>query len=301
VDREQSDACWTGWQRPQVGLTRFERSLCRRGGDVGDRVRENLATFLVALLSVVAIAVAIIGILRSGFHDPVWPSFVANLAIAIATLILMWQSVEISRRQLEGQRRSILIPESPPFSPHEKFRKGGGYFSVRIRNVGSGAALEICGLLMYRPDDRKALPTQFFAFEALPIAPGSSRDIAFRKGVRLFTGKERIGGIPLGISRKAPGPENIDPTDRRPGWIARLTLTWWDEAGLKHAAIFDLDYAGVWHHVSFRAGIREDLRDLNEKKGREIRWAARLSRLSAFMRRLQFLLRPRFLRPRRPP
>jgi uncharacterized membrane protein YfcA len=74
------------------------------------RVQETLAFFLVVLLAVGAILGAAVRVLVSGFYDPGWVSFAVDVALAIATLILMWQSVEISRRQLTSQRRPMLIP-----------------------------------------------------------------------------------------------------------------------------------------------------------------------------------------------
>jgi hypothetical protein len=110
---------------------------------------------------------------------------------------------------------------------------------LRLYNVGSGTALSVCGVLILQPHDPKTLPKQFSVFERLPIAPGDSWEIALREGGSLFSGEERIGGIPLGV------PQEEEK-------IARLTLTWRDEAGLKHAAVFDLDHRKRWLFVGFR-------------------------------------------------
>jgi len=122
---------------------------------------------------------------------------------------------------------------------------------LRLRNVGPGAALEICGVLMLRRHDPETLPKRFSVFEALPLAPGDSRDIVLREGGTLFSEKECIGGIPVGLPREEK--------------IARLTLTWRDEAGLKHAAVFDLDRMKRWRPIGFQHEISEDLWDLDAK------------------------------------
>jgi hypothetical protein len=252
----------------------------------------------IIILSTVAIAY---WILYPDPHDPTRISAAASVAVAAATLILAvltWRSVKISREHIEIQRRPILVPQSPPWDPQlspwgsdvppDLARMAGSPqwlantsdVQIRLRNVGPGAALHICGVLMLRRHAPQTLPERFSIFGALPLAPGDSREIIFREGGTLFTEQERIGGIPLGV------PQEEEK-------IARLTLTWRDEAGLKHAAVFDLDHRKRWLFVGFRHEIPEDLWDMDEKKRREIRWAARLSRLSAFMRRLQFLLRPR--------
>jgi hypothetical protein len=234
------------------------------------RVQETLAFFLVVLLAVGAILGAAVRVLVSGFYDPGWVSFAVDVALAIATLILMWQSVEISRRQLTSQRRPILIPQSPPWHPHlspwDPHAPSGLAEMVEsptwlarisdvqlwLYNVGSGTALSICGVLILQPYDPKTLPKQFSVFERLPIAPGDSREIALREGGSLFSGEERIGGIPLGVLQEEG--------------IARLTLTWRDEAGLKHAAVFDLDLTGRWLPIGFQHEIPEDLWDMEKEK-----------------------------------
>jgi hypothetical protein len=55
---------------------------------------------------------------------------------------------------------------------------------ARLRNAGGGTALNIRAVLMLRPHDPKVLPKQFSAFEALPIAPGDSREIEMGEGGR---------------------------------------------------------------------------------------------------------------------
>jgi len=228
------------------------------------RVRENLATFLVFLLSAVAIILAIAGILRSGFHDPVWLSFIANLTIAIANVILMWQSVDISRRQVESQRHPYLSPRYPPSSGVlvNYSRKWFEYndINIQIFNSGPGTAMQICGILMLQPDAPTVRPRQFLSSGGnLQILPQEHTEILFleipESGKR-FTGKERIGGIPLGVPREEKK-------------IARLTLTWRDRDGLKHVAVFDLirglDDQETWSPVGYRGKIRKDLWDLISK------------------------------------
>jgi hypothetical protein len=232
-------------------------------------LQENWAVLLVPLLALGAIA----WILVPDPRDPVRLGSAANVTVAAATFILAvltWRSVQISRRQLASQRRSILIPQSPPNIPENvppdikeiagnpQWLANTSDVQIRLYNVGSGTALSICGVLILQPHDPKTLPKQFSVFEQLPIAPGDSREIIFREGGTLFTEQERIGGIPLGV------PQEEEK-------IARLTLTWRDEAGLKHAAVFDLDHRKRWLFVGFRHEIPEDLWDMDEKKRREIR------------------------------
>ena len=59
---------------------------------------------------------------------------------------------------------------------------------------------------MLRRHDPKTLPKRFSVFEPLPIAPGDSGDIILREGVTLFSGEERMGGIPPGVPRRRRSP-----------------------------------------------------------------------------------------------
>ena len=255
---------------------------------------------LIIVLSTVAIAAWVLyWILYLDPHDPTRISAAAGVAAAAATLILAaltWRSVEISREHIEIQRRPILIPDSLPMPPGfqelpedlkrearervETLLANASALRARLRNAGGGTALNIRAVLMLRPHDPKVLPKQFSAFEALPIAPGDSREIEMGEGGTLFSADDRVGGIPMGVP-EAPGPGNMNLLDRRPRRIARLALTWRDEAGLKHAGFFDLDAQFRWHGVGFRRGIPQDLQDLDEEKGRQM-WEEQRQRPNPF-------------------
>lgn len=239
--------------------------------------QENGFLILTGILSIAAIA----WILYPDPRDPVRISAAASVAVAAATLILAAltrRSVEISREHIEIQRRPILIPDSPlmflnsesPIANVWERLNNANAIRIRLRNAGGGTALNVRAVLILRPYDPKVLPKQFSAFEALPIAPGGSREIEMGEGGTLFSADDRVDGIPMGVPQEAPGPKNSDPHDRRPRLVARLTLTWRDEARLKHAGFFDLDAQSRWHGVGFRHGIPQDLQDLDERKGAQI-------------------------------
>lgn len=141
--------------------------------------------------------------------------------------------------------------------------------------------MSVRAVLMRRSDNPNVLPEQFSAFEALPLPPGDVREIPMDPGGTIFGPDDRVGGIRLGVPPEEPGPGNVDPADRRPRRVARLTLTWRDEAGLKHAGFFDLDARGRWHGAGFRLRIPRDLQDLDEEKGVQIRKEQR-GRLNPF-------------------
>ncbi|WP_322794736.1 hypothetical protein [Thermoflexus sp.] len=251
-------------------------------------LRENWFCITIAIPSIATI----VWILYPDSHDSTRISAAAGVAVAAATLILAaltWRSVKISREHIEIQRRPILIPDSPLMFLNSESSMANVWerlnnadaVRIRLRNAGGGTALNVRAVLILRPYNPKVLPTQFSAFEAFPLPSGDSREIEMGLGGTIFNIDDQAGGVQLGVPPEEPGPENVNPANRRPRRVARLTLTWRDEAGLKHAGFFDLDAQSRWHVVGFRHGIPRDLQDLDEEKGVQIRKEQR-GRLNPF-------------------
>lgn len=226
--------------------------------------RARLAALMAAMLLMFILIIILPG-------DPYRIGAASSAAVAFATLLLAWftwQSVQQSREQMRAMRRPVLVPISAPprDAPHSR------EFAIEIRNVGCGLALAVWAVWMPRRASAQAgLPRQYSAAHPFPIPPGEAASVRLEKGGTLFAEEDRIGEEPLAVPAGEPGPETIDPSERRPRRIGRLTLTWRDVFGLKHAGTFDLDLQGRWIAERIQEKIPKDLSDLDQEKGERIR------------------------------
>jgi len=190
-----------------------------------------------------------------------------TLALALATLVLAGvafnQMKEERKRAQETQRaslRPLLIPVNPlglvPNPDNDavaEFWSGSGRLSgheVEIENVGSGVATNVCGVI---------LP---------PIEPTPDTDKVFsmRLPRPIANGQPLHGHFEIGAILIFPGNhiENISLfAPKNPFYLLRLTLTYWDVLGLKHASVFDLNRNLVWEQVAILNEISQDLRDID--------------------------------------
>lgn len=226
--------------------------------------RARLAALMAAMLLMFILIITLPG-------DPYRIGAASSAAVAFATLLLAWftwQSVQQSREQMRAMRRPVLVPISAPprDAPHSR------EFAIEIRNVGCGLALAVWAVWIPRRASAQAgLPRQYSAAHPFPIPPGEAASVCLKEGETLFAEEDRIGEEPLAVPAGEPGPETIDPSERRPRRIGRLTLTWRDVFGLKHAGTFDLDLQGRWIAERIQEKIPKDLADLDREKGERIR------------------------------
>lgn len=198
---------------------------------------------------------------------------VATVEVALGSVYGIYQGQKQARETLYALSCPILVPRErsadEDIDPeHEPFRWNAARHNIVIENVGKGVALDIWGVLMppdYGP--RPDLPPQFFMRCRAPIKPGETVTTSFELGGFVFQCDNKIGKHPLCVPKEhAPTKELGSLTDRTPRYQARLTLTYSDVFGRKHASIFDYSTADTWSHVDFLKEIPKRLDEMDQEK-----------------------------------
>jgi len=193
---------------------------------------------------------------------------IATIAVALATVVLAAITYLSVREVRHGQRalsHPILVPTNVP---NQKDLVNATERPIDVANVGTGVATDIWGVLFPQSTPQPWVPRQLSLRHTLPLRSGEVRAMTFSAGGTMFTEKDRIGPFLLTVPPElAPERGFPNPLDRRERVIARLTLTCRDSFGLRHAAVFDLDWLGHWVSVATSRQVRRDLRDLDAGKG----------------------------------
>ena len=134
---------------------------------------------------------------------------------------------------------------------------------VPVSNGGAGAAFDLCGVLLGIADDPAILPNRFTLWKDIPLPAAASRDAILAHGMTMISGTARIGGSPLQPPPK-PNPGEV-MIGAIPWYIARLTLTYKDVFGRKHAAMFDYSSQERWENAVFLDNVEHDLADLDRE------------------------------------
>ena len=143
---------------------------------------------------------------------------------------------------------------------------------MRVQNVGTGVATNIWGVFM--PSTRNGAIPQYSKHFPVPIYAGESLSSAvpysqyFTRGGTIFDGDDKIDEHSLCVPEERAPAQNSNHSSRRDRCIARLTLTYHDIFGRKHASIFDLTQSGGWVEIAMLPNITHDLGDLDEAKVR---------------------------------
>jgi|GEM_PF-3503323 len=164
--------------------------------------------------------------------------------------------------------RPLLIPVVPDMSEQSDveepitFDWNATPFFVTIQNVGAGIATNIwIAILPPAP-----LPDSTYQYVSrlgspLPSESGPVK-VYLRQGDALFRESDSLQKYTLAI----PPDRVAGPTERADRFLARLSITYQDIFGRKHASIFDLSDRGIWVNVAFLRHIARDLGDIDAAK-----------------------------------
>ncbi len=137
-------------------------------------------------------------------------------------------------------------------------------------SMWTGIATNVWGVLM-PPAPMPSSTYQYSHRLASPLSVGEEGPIYFTKGGTVFTCDDKIGSHTLCVPKeRAPEDGFADTTDRRDRCVVRLTLTYSDIFGRKHASIFDYTLTNMWVCVAFIPNIEYDLDEMDEAKGIKI-------------------------------
>lgn len=139
---------------------------------------------------------------------------------------------------------------------------------VAIKNAGAGIALNMWGIVFEGEPDLENLKQtgQHHSHRyALPLEPGQVSREDWKGGALPLGGDIEIGATKrhkLYAPRKPSAKEQLQGV---PAKVARLTLTYSDIFGRKHAAIYDLTSQMQWELVDYLRNIPEDLGGLERE------------------------------------
>ena len=107
----------------------------------------------------------------------------------------------------------------------------------------------------------------FHAVVPAPIAAGGSTKVMLRVGGYMIIEDDAISGIRMGVPPERT-PEEGFPSPHRtePRCTARLTITYTDLFGAKHASIFDWQELGGWLAVKVVAHADALIEDVDARR-----------------------------------
>lgn len=213
-----------------------------------------------------------------------WLTAIGTIASPIAALgIAVWgalssrkQARENERKLLEAQydlERPILVVEGgllltdsgrldiDTHGPKQRF--------LRLRNVGRGIATNIQGVIFGSAPDAPNIPAYVqatnyhkFTFQSdRPLTPGElTEPLEYTPGGFDAPGDTAIDGYTL----LAPAHNEI-VQQGLPSRAARVTITYHDLFGRKHASRFDFTDQRKWVSYPISKGIADDLTDLRQR------------------------------------
>ena len=184
------------------------------------------------------------------------------------------EAQEEARRQFLEAQYAASHPLIVPIVPEAGFEQlsklqaqfpwNAPFVDIKIRNVGTGIATNVWGVVM----PSEPMPNSAFQFShryACPLSVNEEEVAYFTKGGTLFTCDDKIGQYTLCVPKeRAPEEGFANTNDRRDRCVVRLTLTYADIFGRKHASIFDYTLTNMWVCVAFIPDIEHDLGEMDE-------------------------------------
>lgn len=167
------------------------------------------------------------------------------------------ETLRLARAQIEQGKQPILLPLSdlPQVAVTSQLDYANVEFKFNCLNVGTGVALNIWGVLA----PPKQLPQAPYSFNSQAhFLQGEDAEVSFRIGqFHFFTESDKLGEYNLWPSDDLTQFNGADILR----YTARLTLTYLDVFGNKHASIYDYTVAREWKVVKhFR--VEHDLEDM---------------------------------------
>ncbi len=185
------------------------------------------------------------------------------------------QSRAHSLETLYTLNRPILAPRMPLSLRNNDLDWDSQHYTVKVRNVGTGVALNVWGVLL-PPKQAETVdpPRQYCLRSHAPISQEDKDiDIYFLEE-KIFRGDETIANRSETTQQYSLCPPSLnlpqDSLDGRYEYVARLTLTYRDVFARKHASIYDHTDRHRWKFVAHLDDIRNDLEDMHTSVLRKV-------------------------------
>jgi hypothetical protein len=177
-----------------------------------------------------------------------------------------------SLETLYALNRPILAPRAPLPLHNNDLNWDSQHCTIRIKNVGTGVAINIWGILLPpKKPESVELPRQYCLRAHVPISQEDNDiDSYFLLEEKKYYCDEVIekrNGTSKQYSLCPPSPDQpSDAIDGKYAYVARLTLTYTDVFGRKHASIYDHTDRHRWKFVAHLDDIRDGLEDIALRK-----------------------------------
>lgn len=199
---------------------------------------------------------------------PEWVSAVSASVAALAAVVVIFVTIIFSRKQVRvsqeqvrvSQKQTDLVLEAQYDQHRPLLFPTGNPDKVVLHNGGSGIALNIRGVFFSRePSNSKDPVVKYLHWVDAPLEPGTSITPENKQQVTI-DGSCKIGKQTL-YAPKAPTLEEIS-SGITPIQM-RLTITYHDIFGRKHASTFDYTHLQKWVCVELQSNIPQDIEDLD--------------------------------------
>lgn len=209
-----------------------------------------------------------------------------TLVAVVLTLVVYWLLLRATRDQVAELRkqttenyqqnreaqydryRPLVYPTGKiPYLPDDNryVDWARGPWGVDLKNAGAGVALTIYGVFFGPKPTRadQAQTERYTLWRDQPLLASESRSAApMSLGGSMVGGNDSIGSHTL---YGPPEPTYVEMHKGVPWIVARLTLTYLDIYGRKHASISDYHQLHGWQPAAFLVDIPDDLTDLNRR------------------------------------
>ena len=191
-------------------------------------------------------------------------TFVLGGATLLLALVAFYQVQDTKDQHLETQRASVrplLVPMGTlGLGPSSNLADFWSRFehTVGVRNHGNGVATNVRGVMLPSIEPHPSTNLVFSMALPFPIGKGEGVPGQFETGGILILPGDRIAKVPLHSHK------DLD-------CYVRLTLTYWDILGSKHASVFDFTKNGTWKQVAICNDIPEDLEQLTAARASQLR------------------------------
>jgi hypothetical protein len=206
-------------------------------------------------------------------------AFTESRAQIIASQKIVQDALAQSRTQsletLYALNRPILAPRMPLSLRNNDLDWDSQHYTVKVRNVGTGVALNVWGVLL-PPKQAETVdpPRQYCLKSHAPISQEDKDIDTYFLEEKIFRGDEMIAHREGTTEQYSLCPPSVDlpqdSVDGRLGYVARLTLTYRDVFGRKHASIYDHTDRHRWKFVVHLDDIRNDLEDMHTSVLRKV-------------------------------
>lgn len=158
-----------------------------------------------------------------------------------------------TQRPVLHPRQALILEQGATEVDWDTMRE----ISIKVVNAGPGVAMNVCGVFMDHCHNPQITDRRFSYMRRDILLATEERIIKFERGGTLVNGEDEIGGIKVGPSERETSFQNPSPFV-----IGRLTITYSDIFGRKHATSIDYTKMERWEDPQISTNIPQGIDEL---------------------------------------